>query len=106
MLFTKVLKKDYLEIRDTNRVVYSVAYNDILYFTSNAPHILTIVTKDNSFDTREYTLEGLLQKLGVPFICCHKKFVINKEHLFYVDKYLKQLEVGEYDIPIGQTYLS
>lgn len=106
MLFTKVLKRDYLEIRDTNRVVYSVAYNDILYFTSNAPHILTIVTKDNSFNTREYSLEGLLQKLGFPFIRCHKKFVINKEHLFYVDKYLKQLEVGEYDIPIGQTYLS
>lgn len=106
MLFTKVLKRDYLEIRDTNRVVYSVPYNDILYFTSNAPHILTIVTKDNSFNTREYSLEGLLQKLGFPFIRCHKKFVINKEHLFYVDKYLKQLEVGEYDIPIGQTYLS
>lgn len=106
MLFTKVLKRDYLEIRDTNRVIYSVAYNDILYFTSNAPHILTIVTKDNSFNTREYSLEGLLQKLGFPFIRCHKKFVINKEHLFYVDKYLKQLEVGEYDIPIGQTYLS
>ncbi|MCI8408815.1 MAG: response regulator [Lachnospiraceae bacterium] len=63
MLYTKVLKRDSLEIRDTNRIVHTISHDDILYFTSNAPHVLTIVTKYNSFSSREYTIDGFLQKL-------------------------------------------
>ena len=106
MLLTGVLKREYLEIKDINRVTYLVSFHDILYFTSNAPHILTIVTKENSFHTREYTIDGLLQKLGFPFVRCHRKYVINKEHLHQVDKCLKCLEVDNHDIPIGYTYLN
>lgn len=106
MLLTGVLKKEYLKIKDTNRITYLVSFRDILYFTSNAPHILTIVTKETSFHTREYTIDGLLQKLGFPFIRCHRKYVINKEHLYQVDKCLKLLKIATYDIPIGQTYIS
>ncbi|MBD5089450.1 MAG: DNA-binding response regulator [Clostridiales bacterium] len=106
MLLIGVLKTEHLEIRDTTRVVYLVPHKDILYFTSDVPHILTIVTKNNSIHTREYTINGLLQKLEFPFVRCHRKFVINKMHLHYVDKCLKHLEVDEYNIPIGQTYLN
>ena len=106
MFLTEVLKTNYLEITDTNRVVHLVSHDDILYFTSDAPHILTIITKKISIHTREYTINGLLQKLGFPFVRCHRKFVINKIHLHYVDKCLKHLEVDEYNIPIGQTYLN
>lgn len=106
MLFMKVLKPKHLEIKDTNRVLYSVPQNDILYFTSDAPHILKIVTKDNLFHTREYTIKGLLHKLGFPFVRCHKKYVINKEYLYCVDKCSSHLEINDYTIPIGKTYLN
>lgn len=106
MLFTKVLKKDCLEIKDINRIVHTISHDDILYFTSNAPHVLTIITKESSIHTREYTIDGLLQKLGFPFVRCHRKFVINKEYLHQVDKCLQYLKVDKYDIPVGRTYLN
>lgn len=106
MLFTHILRRDSLEIKDINRIVHIVGYDDILYFTSNAPHVLTIITKESSIYTREYTIDGLLQKLGFPFVRCHRKFVINKEYLHQVDKCLQYLKVDKYDIPIGRTYLN
>lgn len=106
MLFTKVLKEDPLEIKNTNRIVHIVPHDDILYFTSNTPHVPTIITKESLIQTRDYTIDGLLRKLGFPFVRCHRKFVINKEYLHQVDKCLQYLKVDKYDIPIGQTYLN
>lgn len=106
MLLTGFLKTSYIEIKDTQRITHQILQNDIIYFTSSAPHILTIVTKDATLKTRTYTIEGLLKRLGPPFIRCHKQFVINKNHIDNLCKRFNDIEISGHHIPIGKTYLN
>lgn len=71
----------------TNHGFVNFLYTDILYFSTNKTHVITL----HSTDGREYlvyqkTLQTLEQDLKNDFVRCHRGFLVNAQRIFSIAK--------------------
>lgn len=103
MLLTGYLQNT-IGITDTNRIHHKLFINDI-YTIEAKSHSIIIHTATDEFTTREYSMEKILNLLPSFFIRCHKKHIINKQHITNFDATAKYVQVGAFQVPCGRTYL-
>lgn len=104
LLLTGYLEKNSILFADTNRIQHQIFIDDIYYIEVQS-HTLTLHTKNGTFFTREYSLDTIALELGTSFLRCHKKLLINKQHLSNFDKTTQLVTVLGQKLPVGRTYL-
>lgn len=77
--------------------------NSILYFCTAANHRIHIETVDGSYETTDYTLEQLEHLLSYGFFRCHRKYLINLEHITDYDKTRRIVYLNDETIPLGRS---
>lgn len=103
MMATGMLNLKTLIIRDTCRIRHRLSPDDILYIESKN-HTLILMTLQGPLTTREYTLQSLLSELNFDFLRCHRKYIINKNHIRNYDETNRFLTICQFSIPVGRTY--
>ncbi|MGH1831475.1 two-component system, LytTR family, response regulator AgrA [Enterococcus sp. AZ048] len=60
--------------------------DDILYFSSNKGHALSLHTKNNQYLIHQTTLNNLEEQLSSNFLRCHRGFLIHKKAIHSITK--------------------
>ncbi|GCF93806.1 DNA-binding response regulator [Enterococcus florum] len=71
---------------NTGNEIMTFLVEDILYFSSNKGHILTMVTRQNDYMIYQETLNELETKLSEHFLRCHRGFLINTKAITHIAK--------------------
>lgn len=64
---------------NTGSEITSFILDDILYFSSNKGHVLSLHSKNNHYLIYQETLNNLEEQLSDSFLRCHRGFLINKK---------------------------
>lgn len=105
MLLTGYLKRTTLKLQDLDHVYHQIPIDSIEAIQSRG-HILIFQLKKGTIQSREYTLNNILEKLGEPFVRCHKTTIINGDYASSLDKKTATIIVASKVFPVGRTYLS
>jgi DNA-binding LytR/AlgR family response regulator len=89
------------EILKTNRRIYKVAHDDILYIEGLKEYV-TYYTKSEKIIVLQ-SLKHLEQSLPQEFIRIHRSYIVNTK--FIKSLYGNQLDIGEKLLPVGKSYL-
>ena len=101
MLLTGYLQ-DVLDIADTQRIRHRIQPQDIRYIESRS-HTIFIYTVYGCIQTREYTLSAIAEQLGISFIRCHRRYLINPDYITGFDKSARYLLADKDTIPVSQS---
>ncbi|MBU5429849.1 LytTR family DNA-binding domain-containing protein [Kineothrix sp. MSJ-39] len=101
MLLTGYLQ-DVLDIADTQRIRHRIQPQDIRYVESRS-HTIFIYTVYGCIQTREYSLSAIAQQLGTSFVRCHRRYLINPDHITGFDRSARYLLTGKDTIPVSQS---
>lgn len=71
---------------NTGNEITTFMVDDILYFSSNKGHILSLHTKNNEYLIYQNTLNHLEEQLQDSFIRCHRGFLINQKAIASIAK--------------------
>lgn len=80
--------------------------NDILYFYPGTRRHLCIHTFHGTYETTEFTLDYLEHILPKNFLRCHRKYIVNTQHITYYDKGQHFLRLNDTELPVGRNYKS
>lgn len=103
MLATGMLKNDAFIIHDVNRIQHRIFFEELLFIEARN-HTLILTTKRGKLTTREYSLSSIRPLLNSNFIQCHRKYLINLNHIENYDKTNRMLKICDQSIPVGRTY--
>lgn len=103
MLQTGFLEENSITIIDTNRIRHRVILKDICYIETRS-HSLVLSTLLGDITTREFTFSSLFTCLNGDFIQCHKKYIININHITNYDKTNRFVQVNQQNISVSRTY--
>ena len=103
MLATGMLKNDTFIIHDINRIQHRIFFDE-LSFIEARNHTLILTTKRGKLTTREYSLSSIRPLLNSNFIQCHRKYLVNLNHIENYDKTNRMLKICDQSIPVGRTY--
>ncbi len=78
-------QKQLFEFKGLHNIHYQIQTDDII-FIDTYNHLVTLHTTHETYETRSYTLNSLLELLPDYFIQCHKSFAVNKKHVRNYDK--------------------
>ena len=101
MLLTGYLQ-DVLDIADTQRIHHRLQPRDIRYIESRS-HTIFIYTIYGCIQTREYSLSAMAEQLGTSFIRCHRRYLVNSEHITGFDRSTRYLLADKDTIPVSQS---
>lgn len=101
MLLTGYLQ-DVLDIADTQRIHHRLQPQDIRYIESRS-HTIFIYTVYGCIQTREYSLSAMAEQLGTSFIRCHRRYLVNPEHITGFDRSTRYLLADKDTIPVSQS---
>lgn len=77
---------------------YVIPQPDIYMITaSNETHCVNIYTESDIFPMR-YTLDTIRKDLGETFIRCHRKYIVNLQHVIKIDKMKCTIELDDRQI--------
>lgn len=71
---------------NTGNEIASFIIDDILYFSSNKGHVLSLHTKHNSYLIYQTTLNSLEEQLQDSFLRCHRGFLVNNKAINSITK--------------------
>lgn len=71
---------------NTGSEITSFILDDILYFSSNKGHVLSLHTKNNQYLIYQTTLNNLEEQLSDSFLRCHRGFLINQKAINSIAK--------------------
>lgn len=75
---------------------------DILYFSSNKTHIISLHTKNKVYLIHQATLNALEEQLDNEFLRCHRSFLINPQAIAAIAKDFRTLTLNNQDqIPVS-----
>lgn len=103
MMLTGFLDENSICITDTNRIQHRIVQNDICYIESRS-HLIILETIGGSISSRELNFSSLKEQLTGDFIQCHKKYIVNVNHIDNYDKQNRFLRIGTCSIPVSRTY--
>lgn len=103
MLLTGFLEENSINITDTYRIRHRIIQKDIYYVEAKS-HMIIIETLSGSISSRELNFEILKEMLAENFVQCHKKYIINLEHIANYDRQNRYLQLGTHSIPVSRTY--
>ena len=78
--------------------------DDILFFTPSVHHRLLICTLEGNYETKDYTLDQLEEKLHHNFFRCHRKYIVNLQKISSYDKTKRTLFVENQTLSLGRNY--
>ncbi len=73
-------KIDYINIRDSNGVYYTLYYKDIIYIEASS-HNTIFHTPNGAFTCSRHSLTNTLDELDNRFVRVHKKYIINCDYV-------------------------
>ena len=76
----------------------------ILYICPGSHHRLQIYTQNGSYETTDYTMDQLRKLLHNNFYRCHRKYIVNINHITSYDRTRRSLLIGETTIALGRSY--
>lgn len=91
--------ESFCQIKSSTKM-YRVAYNTIKYLEKDGNYMRYHTLTEN-ISTRESIAEAL-NHLPSNYIQCHKSYIININHIKYLDK--DQIKIGTDILPIGMLY--
>ncbi len=103
MLLTGFLEENSINVTDTYRIRHRIIQKDIYYVEAKS-HMIIIETLSGSISSRELSFEILKEMLTENFIQCHKKYIINLEHIANYDRQNRYIQLGTHSIPVSRTY--
>ncbi len=77
-LFAQMNKS--LMIKCLDGTYFPLFPSQLIYVYSRGRY-LTYVTTHHSFQSRQYTMQGLFKLLGSPFVRCHKSYIVNQTYI-------------------------
>ena len=99
---TDASHSDYISLKD-NKVIYRVAYNDILYIQSWGNY-LKFFLRDQEVKIVRKTIKTVESELSSNhFLRIHKSYIVNINHVKAVDG--NQIKFDDLQLPIGKSYL-
>ncbi len=96
-------EENYISFADTQGIHIRLKSSEVLYFSS-AGHQIQIHTDSCTYTTCTTTLDAWAEKLGSPFLRCHRKYIINLDYANHYDKTNRFISIGNESIPIGRSY--
>lgn len=116
LLHTSLIKPLTINIRNSDGIYYRLYNHDITLIEASGKEMIlyychpeeTQQPYTNSISkviTIQYRLKDLKQLLFPDFMQCHKKYLINMNHVKTFDKKNNYIQVGDSFIPIGRTYM-
>lgn len=103
MLQTGYLTNNLLNITDISRVRHHILIKDICHVEALS-HRVKISTVTEEFISRQIPFLSLKEILASELIPCHRKFLINVEHLVYYDIPRHKTKIHNEIIPVSRTY--
>lgn len=103
LLLSYLMNQETLAVKDVHRISHRIPINTILYLESSG-HTVTIQCENSRIATRDFSLSALGEKLGRNFFRCHKRFIVNADHVENYDKFCTTLHLERFDIPVGRAY--
>lgn len=103
MIMTGYLQETTLSLKDEFRIFHTITLDDILYAQS-AAHTITLILKQSTLTTRDYTMNSLLEVLGGNFCRCHKKYIINLNYIKSYDRTTQCIMVDDHCLSVGRAY--
>lgn len=103
MLMRGYLSKNSISITDTNQVQYQILFKEF-YFAETKSHQIIIYTATGKIITRQATLASLQKELPNHFLQCHRKYLVNMNHVTNYDKTKRCLTIHNYTLSVGRTY--
>lgn len=104
MLMTGYLENT-ITIIDINRISFHISVNDIIYIESKR-HVMELHFEHSSISTREYSLEEFEKMIGIGFLKCHRRYIINTSCINNFDKTNMLIKIGDTSIPVSRSYKS
>ena len=98
-------KEKAIAFKNVDGIIFKILPNDIIRIISEN-HGITVFTDTYSFNTRFFTLDGILEILPEYFIRCHRKHIINLKMVTNYDKTIGMLHISNSAIPVGRNYKS
>lgn len=71
---------------NTGNEITSFILDDILYFSSNKGHVLSLHTRNDQYLINQTTLNNLEEQLSDSFLRCHRSFLIHKKAIVSIAK--------------------
>ena len=96
--------REELYIKNRDNIYIRCPLDSLQYIQANGRY-LKYVTTDGVFYSRQYTLNGLTEKLPADFVRCHKSYVINKKQIDncdFVNRYIELRDCPE-KIPVSRN---
>ncbi|MDD6071234.1 MAG: LytTR family DNA-binding domain-containing protein [Clostridiales bacterium] len=103
MMLTGFLEENCINVTDTYRIRHRIIQKDIYYVEAKS-HMISIQTLNGRISSRELSFEALKETLAENFIQCHKKYIINLEHIANYDRQNRYIQLGTHSIPVSRTY--
>lgn len=98
-------KIDYINIKDSCGVFYTLYYKDIIYIEA-ASHNTIFHTINGAFIYNRHSLSDTLDELDKRFIRVHKKYIINCDYVKNYDKTTMKINTENTSISVGRQYKS
>ncbi|MGN0383897.1 MAG: LytR/AlgR family response regulator transcription factor, partial [Eubacterium sp.] len=100
-----LMGKPKLSFRDPSGIRVKLSSDDIILVESSG-HLLLIHTTTGIFETRDFTLNGIMKLLSHDFVRCHKKYIVNILWVETFDRPNNYIGLRSIDkpIPVGRTY--
>ena len=94
---------DYINIKDTSGVYYTLYYKDILYMEASS-HNTIFHTINGAFIYNRHSLANTLDELDHRFIRIHKKYIVNCDYIQNYDKTTLKIKVKDALLPVGRQH--
>lgn len=92
-----------ITIFDINRIVYHITVNDIVYIESKR-HVMELHFEHGSISTREYSLNEFEKMIGIGFLKCHRRYIVNTSCINNFDKTNMLIRISDTCIPVSRSY--
>lgn len=94
---------DYINIKDSNGIYYTLYYKDIIYIEASG-HDTLFHTNNGRFIYCRHSLVDVLDELDDRFVRIHKKYIINCEFVKNYDKTTLLVNTGKESLSVGRQY--
>ena len=94
-----------INIKNRDGIYIKISINNILYIQSNGRY-LNYVTANDSFESRQYTMNEIISLLPSDFLRCHRSYIINKNMIINFDpvnRYIRLLN-NNFKVPFSRNF--
>ncbi len=103
ILNSPLVKESHIILTNLHGIGIQLKESDICYFKANG-RIVDVYTTLGLIETREFTLDAFEKMLSIPFIRCHRKYIVNSDYCNNYDKTNELISCHGETIPVGRSY--